>query len=299
MTRSAFVFAAVLLSVLSLSAEAQDLPKWEPTKNDLATPPTETKLIVRPARQLTSNWIFVVDNSDSMRRNFGKARQGFHFLTQAGTDQWRFKVLVFSNTFKLKSEKWAPASPTAFDEAERWISHPDQKGISSFGAKALFAALGYQENNGKWVAEKTVANLTVVLISDGGFTSSSGNKGHAHLLQSVAEIQALRAKSGIGPAIITTVMIDNPHYNKLCCPNSGPWTRHYYDAPDTPEHNYGGKASNRDCMAFMRLLGKTYAGGMLLVKNKATAPKHRRLTPYDPKEEEENYHSGPWMPFRR
>lgn len=226
------------------------------------------KIVVEPKLRPTKNWIFVVDNSDSMLDVFHKSLEGFKLVTQTPSDDWKFKLIVFSdmgkqNTFKAKNEAnieedWHAASPTSFDSARRWANKPQNRGTNSHGLPAIIAAL-----------HEPIDELTIVIISDGGLTSACENRGFGTTESTIAKAQSWRSKNGHGMAIITTIGIRNSHYSAFCsaCNRNKGNTKHNYSLPDQWQTNKGHKPSDADCQAFMQRLGSTYFGGYVLVEN--------------------------------
>ena len=233
--------------------------------------PTATE-VVRPERGvITKNWIFVVDNSDSTRDVFHKAVEGYKHVTQFPTDEWFFKLIVFSDsgkqrTFKTgqkdKKKDWHPASVDDFRAARRWANRRVNRGANSKGLSAMVEAL-----------KEPKTELTIVLISDGGFTTacrvSDEKRRFAGVESSIASWQAWRGRQGYGPAVIVSIGIRNSHYSAFCraCRRNYPGSRHNYALPDRWASNKGNKPSDTECQAFLRRLGTNYLGGYVVVEN--------------------------------
>jgi hypothetical protein len=228
----------------------------------------QVEIVVNPTARLTKRWVFVVDNSDSMKGVFHKAIAGWQKLTEAGTDDWMFSVIVFSNTGqerwfmpKLhgKRVRWLPATPDMFTLARKWIEHPKQRGTNSRASRAI-----------DWALRTLVKELSVVIISDGGFTSACENRGFSYLRSVVAKAQRWRVLQGLDSALITTIGVRNTHYSAWCtrCIRTRSKTRHDYTLPDHWVSNIGKKPSDEDCQKFLRELGTVYHGGYAIVEHK-------------------------------
>lgn len=187
-----------------------------------------------PQTRLTTSWMFVVDTSASMERCFEKSRVAFMEATRCPTDELKFGVVTFNNEFNQEVMKldinggdfksnWHPATADNFRKTEEWIRA--HHGVRSFGAKAMKIALSSPRKN-----------LTVVLITDGGFSD-----GFAAVSDQINETQQWRLNNGLGYAIITTIGIENLYYSA------------------------GGKQPDADCQAFLRGIGERWHGGYFLV----------------------------------
>lgn len=244
----------IILSILLLAplAYGQDRP--------------EVEEVVQPAKRLTKNWVFVIDTSISMNGIFHKVVEGLRHLTQASTDEWYFSVIVFNNTgqerwFKPridnKRKRWLPASPDMFSLTEAWLDNTRQRGVNSHGLRAL-----------EWALKSEREELTVVVITDGGFTSACEGRGFGKIRKAIAAAQAWRITNGWKHALITTVGVANSHYSIMCarCVRGRRAGRgHDYSVPDFWLTNIGKKPSNVDCQTFLREIGTTYEGGYLYV----------------------------------
>ena len=257
------VLCFLLLLSLCIAAISQDINMSTPTNNRRDHPsgigPVVEVLDV-PTARLSSNWVFVVDTSDSMEGIFHKALEGWRFLTQDPTDEWQFYVFAFSNRGMTRRAGWFEATPDDYRRAEAWVERPQQRGINSFGAEAIAQALRLNTHT-----------LSVVLITDGGFTSACENRGFGTIRGVIAEGQSWRRANALSPATITSVGISNRHYSAWCarCIRGSRTTRpHDYSIADNWRSNKGHKPSDDDCQAFLREVGSTYHGGYLLVRNR-------------------------------
>lgn len=216
------------------------------------------EIIDPPTSRFSKNWVFVIDGSDSMAGIFHRALQGWRSVTQDPTDEWRFCVFAFSDASRTRFFDWRPATPDDFKAAEAWVEHRNQQGVLSKVREALERALRLDS-----------PTLSIVIISDGGFTSASDGRGFGTIRSVIAEGQGWRHLNGLARATITTIGINNPHYSAWCrrCVLDSRTSRpHDYSIPDQPLSNIGQKASNPDCQAFMQEIGVRYHGGYLLVR---------------------------------
>lgn len=189
--------------------------------------------ISEPGARLTTSWMFVVDTSASMERCFEKSRVAFLEATKCPTDELKFGVVTFNNEFNQEVMKldvngdfrtnWHPATVDNFRKTEEWIR--GHCGVRSFGAKAMKIALSAPRKN-----------LTVVLISDGGFSD-----GFTAVDSAIESTQQWRLNNGYGYAIITSIGIENLYYTA------------------------GGKQPDADCQAFLKGIGEKWCGGYFLV----------------------------------
>lgn len=228
------------------------------------------EVVVNPTKPLTKNWIFVVDTSDSMSGVFHKALAGIRRVTRYPTDEWSFKVITFNNRGMTRRTKWVETSVDTLDAAKAWIENPKFHGVNSHGLPAIKEALRADKED-----------LTIILITDGGFTSACENRGFGKFRQEIADGQAWRVKNKLGKAIITTIGASNTHYSAWCTRCIRPWlkyTPHNYSLKDWWFSNKGQKPSDKDCQAFLSEIGSTYEGGYLLVRSiQAHASKRKSL----------------------
>jgi len=185
---------------------------------------------VVPKTQLTKNWVFVVDTSHSMRGVFDKARAAFLHATSYPTDELFFSVITFNNRSMEKFRDWRPSSDREFREASRWIEA--EMRILSYGQHAIDMALHLER-----------PELTIVLITDGGFTEACEGRGFETIRQTIAAGQEWRRNNNYGSALICSIGIENIGYTT------------------------GGKPSDAACQAFLREVGDKNGGGYFLVRN--------------------------------
>lgn len=192
--------------------------------------PIEITNLVAPKTQLTKNWVFVMDTSHSMQGIFDKSRAAFIHTTSFPTDELFFSVITFNDPGMQKFRDWRPASAQEFRDAGRWVER--EMRVLSYGQRAIEMALHLERRE-----------LTVVLITDGGFTEACEGRGFGTMRQTFADGQEWRRANGYGPALICSVGIENIGYTN------------------------GHKPLDADCQAFLRELGDQYGGGYFLVRN--------------------------------
>lgn len=188
----------------------------------------EVRVEVRNQQRFTCRWAIVLDTSHSMQYAFQKARKAFNTVIQHPTDQLKFCMYVFNDAGVHRYLDWSDASQKAFDVAEMWSRQKRQTGICSYGGKAIAAAL-----------RQPLQNLTIIIISDGGFS-----EGFQEIESIIAEGQVWRVLNGYGKAIICAIGIEN---------ELG-WR--YPKDPD------------KQCQAFMKKIGTKGEGGYFLVRQK-------------------------------
>ena len=210
-------------------------------------------MIKRNKERFTKNWAFVVDSSHSTWSIAGKILKGFTTATGFPTDQLRFCTYVFNNPgwTPRHYRDWVDASPEEFEKTQKWIKAT--RGVGSVATPALVRAL-----------QQPVKELTVLIISDGGFTDGGGKGGKGiGVVKAIIEAgQKWRESQGFSRALIVSIGIENtlcwPHYPKL---------------------------SNSDCQAGMRDIGIAGRGGFfyihkikLAVKKTANLPKKNKIS---------------------
>ena len=217
---------------------------------------TEFLIIESPKSRFTKDWVIIVDTSDSMQSVSAKALRAFRTATSSPTDEFKFCAYVFNDFGMEKRSEWFEASIESFDAIEKWILNKKNAGVHSHGRVAIKKALQTQREE-----------LTIIIISDGGFTSSSKGHGFHSMRSTIDECQQYRANNGLGRAIIATIGIENRHYSALCpaCCNH-PGAEHNYALPDMWRTNKGYKLSNEKCQSFLREIGTKHNGGYFLVR---------------------------------
>jgi len=194
------------------------------------TPPVSIEMKVAPYEPLSKRWAIVVDNSHSMRGIFRRARAAFLEATNIRSDQLEFCVVACNNESMERFRDWAWADENELADASEWIEE-DKVGVLSYGVKAI-----------KMAIEQERDDLTVVLITDGGFTEAT-RYGFEYIETAIEQSQRVRDNMGLSRAIICCFGISNPSYTG------------------------GGKPSDEQCQAFLRRIGTIYHGGYWLVKD--------------------------------
>lgn len=191
------------------------------------------EMVVSPAEPLSKYWIFVVDGSNSMDGIFTRVRRAFFTAAEQGTDEWEFAAITFDDARMERFRDWAKATPDEFTAAEQWIESRERnrKPVLSYGATAIRMALAQRQRE-----------LTIVLITDGGFTEVSRADGNFQVMRDVFEAgQAHRLNSGLPYALVCCIGIENKNYTA------------------------GRKPPDADCQAFLREMGERWRGGYFLV----------------------------------
>jgi hypothetical protein len=248
------------------------------------------KMVVPQQEALSERWCFVIDGSDSIKTVLPKAIVGFRRVTNISAERLNFTAVLFSGelpTPYYKDEKrffspgdighkwdWFEASPNTFKELEKWIQA--NIGVTSFSHMSLKSALTIRKRN-----------LTLVLITDGGFTEAcgefpieilkDGSKRDTRFDETeklINKWQKWRKKNGFNYAIIASIGIRNSHYSDICMAcrqqllNEKVTARHNYKVPDNWENNIGDKPSDEKCQDYLMHLGSKWHGGYYIVEKK-------------------------------
>lgn len=225
----------ILAALVSTLAYAQDNHRPHGDK-DLNQDDLNSKYVVEiisnPTERFTKNWCFVIDNSESVRDIFGQVRAGFLSIVNQNTDHMFFSAISFNNRGGERFRDWVAASPEEFAATDRWLT--TCRGVLSYGVTALRMALTQERSE-----------LTVIILTDGGFTEACINRGNFGQITSVIEeCQAWRENRGFGAAIICTIGIENIGYT------------------------IGNKPPDEVCQAYLRGLGERYGGGYILTRRR-------------------------------
>lgn len=259
-------YLLVALLFVTFIACAEDPPVYTVERTD---DPVVT-IIDRPAKgAIKKNWVFIIDTSDSMEGVFHKALKGWRYVTQAPTDDWSFCAYVFNNAGHDKHTKWLVSSPENFARVEKWVEQPRQRGVNSNGRLSIEKALRLMKSE-----------LSIILITDGGFTTACDNRGFSKIRKTIIDGQAWRRANKLGQATITTIGISNSHYSawcQKCIRGRRTSSLHNYALPDNWRSNKGKKPSNDDCQSFLREIGTAYSGGYILVRHKEPPSKNRAI----------------------
>lgn len=177
-----------------------------------------------PSVPLTKNWQFVIDNSSSTHNIFGLVRAGLFESLKFPTDEMNISVITFNDRGMERRLDWMEMSPEAIRKADDFVQKT--KGVLSYGRVAIDLAIRQNKER-----------LTIVLISDGGFTEACNNRGFGVIDRCIKDAQKWREDNGLGKAIIVSIGIENKHYTA------------------------GGKPPDEECQAFMQKVGTENGGG--------------------------------------
>lgn len=233
------LFLAFLLLFVTTILLADDPPPPPPS---LINDQYQFDVVEEHAVPLTTKWVFMVDTSSSMRGVFSKARRGFAEATRCPQDQLEFAVISFANFETLLDWRWA--TPESLAGADQWIHSENTERLSahvlSYGVKAFQLAL-----------QQDRKELTIVLITDGGFTEACSRWRSAHnfsafdpIREAIRAGQAWRINRGLNPAIIAAVGVENIDFTA------------------------GSKPPDEICQRFLREIGHDNHGGYYLIRNK-------------------------------
>lgn len=220
----AVLFACIVGIVAAIAA-----PGTHSEQEDIAM-----EMVVSPAEPLSKYWIFVVDGSNSMDGIFGKVRKAFLTATAGASDEWEFAAITFDDARMERFRDWVKATPDELVSLEQWIRFRERnrRPVLSYGATAIRMALAQNKRE-----------LTVILITDGGFTEVSRAGGNFQVMRDVFEAgQAHRANNGLPYALVCCIGIENKNYTA------------------------GRKPPDADCQAFLKEMGERWRGGYFLVR---------------------------------
>ena len=199
----------------------------------------EMIMVVKPEKRFSNKWCFVIDASSSIwykpgRGTIARLRQAFKNATMYSSDELYFCVYKFSDLNSEEYMGWTKGTPDDLKKAEKWINK--NKGTYSHGKRAIEMAL-----------RRKVKDLTIIIITDGGFTSAcnNGRRGNfSKVEKAIAVGQKWRVSKGYGTAMICTIGIENKDY----------WA--------------GGKPDDEYCQDFLKKIGTQYKGGYFLARKK-------------------------------
>ncbi len=225
---------------------------------------TQAVIVVKPEPfAISSNIVFLVDasssisNSNDIKKRFNKAWD--YITAQFAMDELYFSVCVFHDKGKSKFRPWVHAGGMQgikeFAKAKAWILK--NTGLYSWARKALGKSLRQINHLNKNYNERM--RLTVVIISDGGFTEAAKYipktkkvKGknvkesyYKPIWDMIVSSQRWRISRGMAQASILTVGITNKYA----------WS-------------YSVKRPDSECQDFLKAVGKSYGGGYVLIKDK-------------------------------
>lgn len=195
-------------------------------------PTIEVELISRPSSPLSKNWQFVIDTSDSTRKIFPKLRRALLEVINQPFDEFNFSIITFNNQSMEATKAWCEASKEEFNAADQFVL--THYGALSYAFKALEMAI-----------KQNKSELTIILITDGGFTEVCRNQGNFALAdECINKAQEWRRENNLADAQITCVGLENKNYTA------------------------GHKPSDEKCQEYLKGLGERSGGGYILVKNK-------------------------------
>ncbi len=202
-----------------------------------------------PTKFVSNNIVFVIDGSSTMRNSKGlkpKFYRAWQSITsKLAGDEWYFSAYLFGDKGKEKFYPWVAAggkrSVAELTKLYKWSTK--SRDVRSFGNAALSMAIkGRNPLNKNKMMYRT---LTVILITDGGFTEAIGPTGYSSSYQAVANAQQWREGRGLFEATILTIGIENKIY----------WSSKV-------------KRPDAECQTFLQTLGTKYNGGYYLVRDK-------------------------------
>ncbi len=202
-----------------------------------------------PTKFVSNNIVFVVDGSSTMRNSKGLKgkflRAWDSIADKLASDEWYFCAYLFSNKDEEKFYPWRTAggnkSLEELDGLYTWIMA--NRKIRSYGNNALSMAIKSTNplNKNKMMA----STLTVILITDGGFTEATEPTGYTTAYEAVINAQKWREDAELFEATILTIGLENKIY----------WSNKV-------------KRPDAECQEFLKTLGTKYNGGYYLVRDK-------------------------------
>jgi len=206
--------------------------------------------VVPPKSRMSTQWTFVIDGSSSLWTEglqtkcslLKKSNTAFQYATSFPTDELDFNIFLFAgdaNKEKHVYRDWAPVNPNEINKARAWMTDnmgPYNLGLYSHGGKSIELAL-----------KQKIGTLSIIIITDGGFTSACYGKGFKTIEDIIIEGQNWRLLNGYSKASICTIGIEN---------------RHYFG---------GGKPDDEICQKFLKKIGSDYYGGYFYVSAEHTS----------------------------
>jgi len=214
------------------------------------------EVVSQQRHSISPNVVFVIDasstinNSDDIKRKLNRA--WWSIVNKLGSDEWYFSIYVFHDKNRERFRGWADASGpmgvSELNKAFKWIKK--NTGIHSFGCKALGLALR-QKN--PLIRNRVMArSLTVVLITDGGFTEAAKARNFNPVYKMIKRSQHWRVRAGLLRASICAVGLENKEVWSLST-----------------------KRPDWECQQFLRNVGVKYHGGYYLVRQRKEKRKKR------------------------
>lgn len=160
-------------------------------------------------------------------------------------DEWYFCAYFFGDKNREEFYPWTPAGgPQSKQELEKlYIEMLKSEQLKSFGKKALSMAI--RSKNPLDKNPSMSRTLTVILITDGGFTEAVGPMRYHSTYDAVIMAQKWREANDLFEATIWTIGLENKIY----------WSAKV-------------KRPDAECQAFLKKLGTKYNGGYCLVRDK-------------------------------
>lgn len=222
MKKTLFSLAAAFLIFLTSSVALSQEPDIK----------VEVELVSAPTSPLSKNWQFIVDTSPSTRFVFPKLREALTTVMNQAVDEFNFSVITFNLQNMEATKPWVEASVNEFKAADEFVIK--NYGALSYGFKALEMGIKQEKSP-----------LTIVLITDGGFTEVCRNNGNFALTDNVVDkAQQWRRDRDLPAAQILCVGLENKQYT------------------------HGHKPPDEQCQAYLKGLGERFGGGYVLVRNK-------------------------------
>ena len=204
---------------------------------------------VVPAKFISPNIVFVIDCSSTMRNSKGLRSKFYKAIEtikgKLAGDAWYFSAYFFGDKNREEFYPWTPAGgPGSKRELEKlYRTALKSKQIRSFGKKALSLAIR-SKNPLSWNPSMS-RTLTVIIISDGGFSEAVGPMRYNSTYDAVIMAQKWREANELFEATIWTIGLENKIQ----------WSAKV-------------KRPDAECQAFLKTLGTKYNGGYCLVRDK-------------------------------
>lgn len=224
---------------------------------------------VKPAAPLSPNILFLVDASSSITWDDESLRKfDFAWRTIAsmlGGDELYFSAITFNDKGNEQQRPWEKMGwghfenvnlsgrkdfyqwvfvPKQFEYVRKWVL--ENTGTRSYGEFALYKAITDMNPLIKnRIMRKT---LTVILITDGGFTEAAdkpkGTGNFISIYKSILTAQEFRKKMGLVPASLLVIGMENKNWSLTV------------------------KRPDNECQDFLKHIGKKFGGGYYLVREK-------------------------------
>lgn len=237
------------------------------------------EIVVPPKpHAISHNVVFVVDGSSTMNNTVEMSKKWQKawdtIVNLLCGDELYTRTYVFHDLGRNKKTKWedfgGPLGFQKFKRVKKWIIKND--GIRSWGLLSLRQAL--KDKNPLDKNPGTNRRLTIILLTDGGFSEAAGNEpkskkkrvslekrvragkwamtGSFKIFDKIIkEGQEWRKKNGLAPATILSIGIQN----------------------DNPTWGTGVKRPEKECQAWLKKIGKKYNGGYVYIKRKESKKK--------------------------